>query len=85
MYTYPIDYDLFTAEEVSSIIEFLSLIEDANEKKVKVDPIVLSQKHKDFRAIINSISMEKKMDRDFEKVSGYSIYKTIKKFKDNLK
>ena len=85
MYTYPIDYDLFTAEEVSVIIEFLSLIEDANERKVKVDPFVLSKKHQDFRALINSIAMEKKIDRDFEKVSGYSIYKTIKKFKDNSK
>ena len=85
MYTYPIDYDLFTAEEVSVIIDFLSLIEDANEKKVKVDPIVLSKKHQDFRRLINSIAMEKKIDRDFENVSGYSIYKTIKKFKDNSK
>lgn len=85
MYTYPIDYDLFTAEEVSVIIEFLSLIEDANERKVKVEPIVLSKKHQDFRRLVNSIAMEKKIDRDFEKVSGYSIYKTIKKFKDNSK
>jgi len=80
MYTYPIDYDLFTAEEVVSIIEFLSLIEDANEGKVKVDVIVLSKKHKDFINIVNSKSMEKKIDRDFEKASGYSIYKTIKKY-----
>jgi len=79
MYTYPIDYELYSAEEVSKIIEFLSLIEDANERKV--DPIVLSKKHQDFRKIINSISMEKKIDRDFQKVSGYSIYQTIKKYK----
>lgn len=81
MYTYPIDYDLFTADEVSVIVEFLSLIEDANERKVKVDPIVLSKKHQDFRKIVNSIAMEKQIDRAFEKASGYSIYKTIKKFK----
>ncbi|AIO19669.1 hypothetical protein KQ51_01795 [Candidatus Izimaplasma bacterium HR1] len=78
MYTYPIDYDLFTAEEVSVIIEFLSLIEDANEKQV--NPIVLSTKHREYRKIVNSIQMEKKIDHDFEKVSGYSIYKTIKKY-----
>jgi uncharacterized protein YktA (UPF0223 family) len=55
------------------------LIEDANEKK-NVNLTVLSQKHKDFQNIVNSKSMEKKIDRDFEKTSGYSIYKTIKKF-----
>ena len=80
MYKYPIDYELFTADEVSAIVEFLSLIEDANERKVKVNPVVLSKKHQDFRKIINSIAMEKQIDREFEKVSGYSIYKTLKKF-----
>lgn len=77
MYNYPIDYDLFTADEVTIIVDFLSLIEDLNEKKV-VNPTVFSRKHKDYRNIVNSQSMEKKIDRDFEKASGYSIYKTIK-------
>lgn len=79
MYSYPIDYDLFTKDEVVKIIEFLSLIEDANERKV--DAIVLSKKHQEFQRMINSKSLEKQIDRDFEKVSGYSIYKTIKKYK----
>ena len=79
MYTYPIDYDLFTSEEVSVIIEFLSLIEDANEGKV--NPIVMSAKYQAFKKIVNSISMEKQIDREFQKVSGYSIYKTIQKYK----
>ena len=34
MYTYPIDYDLFNTEEVTTIIEFLSCVEDANENTV---------------------------------------------------
>jgi len=79
MYTYPIDYDLFTAEEVTAIVDFLSLIEDANEKR-NVKPNVLSKRHKEFRNIVNSKSMEKKIDHDFEKASGYSIYDTIKKY-----
>jgi len=78
MYNYPIDYELFTAEEVTVIIEFLSLIEDANEHKV--DPIVLNGKHKSYRGVINSKAMEKQIDRDFEKASGYSIYKTMKEY-----
>lgn len=79
MYNYPIDYSLFTADEVTEIVAFLCLIEDANEKK-NVNPVVLSQGHKKFRNIVNSQSMEKKIDRDFEKASGYSIYKTLKKY-----
>jgi len=79
MYTYPIDYDQFTTDEVIVIVEFLALIEEAN--KSKVDANVLSKKHQDFRNVVNSIAIEKQIDRAFEKVSGFSIYKTIKKYK----
>jgi uncharacterized protein YktA (UPF0223 family) len=78
MYTYPIDYDQFTTEEIIVIVEFLAMIEDANQGHV--DPHVLSNKHKKFRSVINSISLEKQIDREFEKASGYSIYKTLKKY-----
>lgn len=79
MYSYPIDYDQFTTEEIIVIVEFLAMIEDANQNQV--DPNVLSKKHQEFRSVINSISLEKQIDRAFEKASGYSIYKTIKKYK----
>ncbi len=79
MYSYPIDYDEFTTEEIAIIVEFLSLIEDANESKV--DPVKLLRKHNEYRKVINSGSIEKQIDREFEKKSGYSIFKTIKKYK----
>ena len=78
MYTYPIDFDLYSKQEAIILIEFLALIEDANEGKVDKD--LLIKKHKKFRSIINSVSTEKQMDREFEKMSGYSIYKTIRKY-----
>ncbi|QMS85519.1 UPF0223 family protein [Candidatus Xianfuyuplasma coldseepsis] len=79
MYTYPIDYDQFTTDEIIAIVEFLALVEEAN--TTKIDPHVLSAKHEQFRRIVNSISLEKQIDRAFEKVSGFSIFKTIKKYK----
>ncbi len=78
MYTYPIDFDLYTEKEAVFLIEFLALIEDANEGKVDKD--ILSKKYKRFRSIINSVSTEKQLDKEFQKISGYSIYKTIKKY-----
>ena len=78
MYTYPIDFELYTKEEAVILIEFLSLIEDANEGKVDKDKLI--KKYKQFRSIINSVSTEKQLDREFEKLSGYSIYRTIKKY-----
>jgi len=79
MYNYPLDYDQYTNKEIIQIIEFLSLIEDANEKKVNKEHLL--KKYNEFKKTINSISLEKQIDRDFEKNSGYSIYKTIKQYK----
>ncbi len=80
MYSYPIDYTEFEQDEVITLIEFFSLIEDANEGKVSKE--LLLKKYKEFRSLLNSVSYEKQIDRDFERVSGYSIFKTIKKIKD---
>ena len=79
MYTYPIDYDLYSMDEIVDIIDFLQAIEQANESKI--DSNVLLKKYDKYRKIIKSISMEKQIDKQFQKVSGYSIYKTIKKIK----
>ncbi len=78
MYPYPIDFDLYSKLEAIALIEFLALIEDANEGKADKD--LLLKMYKKFRSIINSVSTEKQMDKEFEKLSGYSIYNTIKKY-----
>ena len=78
LYTYPIDFEIYTEKESIILVEFLALIEDANEGKVDSDK--LRRKHKQFRNILNSISTEKQIDKEFEKISGYSIFETIRKF-----
>jgi uncharacterized protein YktA (UPF0223 family) len=80
MYSYPIDYSEFDSDEIVVIVEFFSLIEDANEKKVNKDKIL--KKYNEYRSILNSVSYEKTLEREFMKVSGYSIFETIKKIKD---
>ncbi len=79
MYSYPIDYDLYNPDEVIKLVEFYALVEDANEGKVNKE--ILIKTHNEFRKIINSVSTEKQIDKEFEKLSGYSIYKTIQKYK----
>ena len=79
MYSYPIDYDLYSPEEVIILVEFYALIEDANEGRVNKE--ILHQKYNEFRKIVNSVLLEKQIGKEFEKLSGYSIYKTIQKFK----
>jgi len=79
MYTYPIDYDLYSMDEIVDIVDFLQAIELANESTI--DSALLLKKYEKYRKIIKSISMEKQIDKQFQKVSGYSIYQTIKKIK----
>ncbi len=78
-YTYPIDYEQFTTEEIITIVEFLDLVEQANTGKV--DPVVFSKKHQDYRKVVNSIAIKKQIDKAFQKVSGFSVHKTIQKYK----
>jgi uncharacterized protein YktA (UPF0223 family) len=79
MYTYPIDYELYTKEEIIDIIDFLQAIEQANESSIKHDD--LRDKYQVYRQIIRSKSMEKQIDKAFKKASGYSIYQTMKQIK----
>jgi len=79
MYSYPIDYTEFDSDEIVVLVEFFSLIEDANEGKVNKE--LLLRKYKAYRTILNSVSYEKTIEKDFMKASGYSIFKTIKKIK----
>lgn len=78
MYTYPIDFELYTEKEAIILVKFLALVEDANEGKADKNKLV--KMYKKYRNVINSVSTEKQMARDFEKISGYSIYNTIKKY-----
>ena len=77
MYSYPIDYEIYSKEEIIIIVEFLDLIVEANEKKVNDSKLIA--KYKEYQKIINAKSTLKKIDKDFESITGYSIYKTMKK------
>lgn len=60
--TYDIDYELFTVAEIVKIVKFFRLIEDTKTKKIKKD--VLIKKYNEYRNIINSIALEKKIRQD---------------------
>lgn len=74
-YQYPIDYLMYNQQEIAIIINFLSAIEDINEGKKVSD---IKDRYKNYRNVMNSVSAEKQMDKEFQEVSGYSIYKTMK-------
>ncbi len=80
MYQYPIDYNEYSSDEIIIIINFFSMIEDINEN-IKIDSSTLLNQYHKYQSIINSQLIEKQIDREFEKASGYSIYRTMNKYK----
>lgn len=71
-----IDFELFTTEEIVSIFSFYNLMERNHKHPVKPD--LLLNAYQTYRNIINSISLEKTYNKQFEEKTGISIYHVIK-------
>ncbi len=75
-----IDFELFSTEEIVSIFSFYSLMEKNNKHPLKKE-LVLNA-YQNYRNIINSISLEKQYNKQFEEKTGISIYHVIKNLKE---
>jgi uncharacterized protein YktA (UPF0223 family) len=78
-YQYPIDYH-WTTDETIAVIQFFEAIEKAYEKGIGRDELMAVYRR--FKEIVPSIAEEKKLCGEFEEMSGYSSYRTIKKAKE---
>lgn len=79
-YEYPIDYD-WSNEEIITVINLYNAVEQAYEVGIKKDKFL--SLYSKFKEIVNSKSLEKQLDKQFEKVSGYSIYQVVKISKES--
>jgi uncharacterized protein YktA (UPF0223 family) len=77
-YQYPIDYS-WSTDEIVDVIKFFEAIEKAYEKGIARDEVM--NIYRRFKEIVPSIAEEKKICGEFEEISGYSSYRTIKKAK----
>ena len=77
-YQYPIDID-WSTEEIVAVIKFFECIESCYEKGINRKELM--EQYRIFKKIVPSIAEEKKICGEFEEVSGYSTYRTIKKAK----
>ncbi|GAA5418008.1 UPF0223 protein BH2638 [Paraliobacillus ryukyuensis] len=73
-YSYPID-ESWSTNEVIDVVNFLSLVEKAYEQSVKRNDLILAYRR--FKQIVPSKSEEKQIDKQFEKETGYSVYRTV--------
>jgi len=78
-YQYPIDYN-WSTDEIVDVIKFFEAIEKAYEKGIARDEVMSDYRR--FKEIVPSIAEEKKICGEFEEISGYSSYRTIKKAKE---
>lgn len=71
-YSYPLDYQTYSTDEIIKIIDFLDYLE---ENLKHLDFKTFKMKYDVYRKTINSKSEEKRIDKEFEKLTGISIYR----------
>lgn len=75
-YSYPLDED-WTQDEIVKVIELYNAVEKAYESGVNRD--VFLQKYRSFQQVVPMKMEQKRLDKEFELQSGYSIYQVFKK------
>lgn len=81
-YSYPLDLS-WSTEELASVLSFLNDVEQAYESKIKAE--VLLSSYQRFKEVVPSKSEEKRLGREFEVASGYSLYRAVQAAKEKGK
>lgn len=79
-YQYPLDLT-WTSLELAQVISFFNRVEDFYETSVSRDELLAA--YRLFKTIVPSKMQEKQLDREFEKVSGYSSYRALQEAKSS--
>ncbi|MGM0124358.1 hypothetical protein IGI37_001735 [Enterococcus sp. AZ194] len=77
-YQYPLDLD-WTTDEMVVVMNMWEELERANEQGIAVEKFL--QTYGQFKEVVKSIGEEKRLGKEFEKVSGYSLYRTVQEAK----
>ncbi|MDK6805506.1 UPF0223 family protein [Aerococcus sp. UMB7834] len=75
-YAYPLDMN-WSKEEMTAVVEFFHAVELAYEGGV--DRTNLLAAYRAFKEVVPSKMEEKQLGNAFEKVSSYSVYRTMQK------
>ncbi|MFE8695340.1 UPF0223 family protein [Cytobacillus sp. FJAT-53684] len=78
-YQYPIDHD-WSTEEIIDVINYFQKVEQAYEKGVDRDQFL--EIYSRFKEIVPGKAQERKVCAEFEEVSGFSAYHTVKAVKE---
>jgi len=75
-YSYPLDEN-WTQDEIVKVIDLYNMVEKAYESGVKREEFL--QKYRSFQQVVPMKMEQKRLDKEFELESGYSIYQVFKK------
>ncbi len=81
-YEYPLNLD-WNTEEMVAVIAMWNAVEKAYEKGVQISDLLTA--YQDFKKVVPSIGEEKRLNKQFESSSSYSLYRTIKNAKEKQK
>lgn len=81
-YHYPIDAD-WSKEDIIVVINLFNAIESAYEEGIEINK--LKRAYDQFKEVVPSKSQEKQLGKQFENLSGYSIYRTIQELRTRSK
>lgn len=73
-YQYPLDLD-WSIDEMVIVMNLWDQLEQAYEKGIVVDKFLES--YQQFKKVVPSIGEERRLGREFEDLSGYSLYRTV--------
>lgn len=79
MYDYPLDIS-WSTEEIIKVMALYTAVEQAYEEGISKYEFMKA--YRDFTSIVDSKSEQKQLDAEFERVSGYSIYRVFVKSKE---
>lgn len=81
-YTYPLDYS-WSHEEMTIVINLFTIVEKAYE--MGITALEFEEKYRAFKKVVPSIGQERQLAKEFEQLSGYSLYRVQKEIKSSSK
>ncbi|MEG0293891.1 UPF0223 family protein [Enterococcus sp.] len=81
-YQYPIDIE-WTTEEMILVMDLWAAVEEAYEKGIAKQTFL--DKYRGFKTVVRSIGEERKLGKEFEAISGYSLYHVVQEAKQTTK
>ncbi|WP_071131040.1 UPF0223 family protein [Enterococcus timonensis] len=81
-YQYPLDFS-WTAEELLIVVAMFNAVEDVYEKGLAKN--IVEKRYAAFKTVVKSIGEEKKLDREFQAQSNYSLYQVAQLLKKSDK